>query len=307
MIDYLWGFFVPLGAIVVLIFLLNQLQYRTDLGISKEAGDIKNKQDTADENTDDIGQLRHGLVADAIHAYRKHRESDEQVRAKRDQINVNISVFTAVFAFAAAGAAIYSAWIFSGQLKEMRVASVDVQRAFVAVTELAIKRGNPNRFMNGVPESRFWMLTPQVENSGTTPTRNLRWIVAPGFTFATEEDIPKVAADVEAQTPDLNRAWNYGVLGPRAHMSLDYAGNASGLLDTAASGLAVGIVKMLFQGVLRYNDIFADTDEHVTKFCYWIRVDFSNSEKTAVGDPYARQCGGYTNCTDNECRRSDHR
>lgn len=58
---------------------------------------------------------------------------------------------------------------------------------------------------------------------------------------------------------------------------------------------------MLFQGVIRYNDIFPNTEEHVTKFCYWIRADLSGVDQKSVGEPYATQCGGHTNCADHEC------
>jgi hypothetical protein len=289
---------------IVLIFLLTLILSAVEGDKYKDNRDsTRQNDDSSHKRYDTENQAIVSTIANAIHTYRRDRRADEHDRAKREKATIVVLAVTAIFALFAAGAAIYSAIIFTGQLNEMRVSSAVVQRAFITVTELSIKRGNANRFLNGTPESRFWMLTPQIENSGTTPTRNLRWIVAPGFTFASEEEIPNAAADVEAQTPNLDQAWNYGILGPRSRMSLDFAGNASGLLDTAAADLAPGIVKMLFQGVIRYNDIFADIDEHITKFCYWIRVDFSNAERTSVGDPYARQCGGHTNCADDECKK----
>jgi hypothetical protein len=298
---YIYEFFLPLAGIAVVIFLLNLLQYGIDSAPLTDTHDPDELHQATAKRDTGIDRRPDRAVADAIDTYRRAHETDDRERAKRERITIIVLIMTAIFAFAAAVAAGISAWIFQGQLREMQTANTVVQRAFITVKKLNIQRGSINRFINGVPESRFWMLSPEVENSGATPTQNLRWIVAPGFTFANRENLSRAAADVEKQTPNLTEAWNYGILGPHATMSLDYGGNASGILDTEIVKLAEGPLKMLFQGVIRYNDIFPNTQEHVTKFCYWIRAEIGGADPNSVGEPHGTQCGGNTNCADHEC------
>jgi hypothetical protein len=60
--------------------------------------------------------------------------------------------------------------------------------------------------------------------------------------------------------------------------------------------------KIMWQGVIRYHDIFPETPEHLTKFCYFVRADRADDKgKRRIGTPYWSQCGGHTNCADDEC------
>jgi hypothetical protein len=227
---------------------------------------------------------------------------------------------TAIFAFFAAGAAIASAWIFQGQLTEMQTAGVDARvfsqaqlRAYITVTGLEIKRGDPNRNVGGTLESKFWMARPGIENSGSTPTRNLQWIMGPSFTFVSIDKIPEIMPQVD-KSQTAASGWTFGTIGPRSRMNLDYPANATGFTDQPFTQIAHGEARMLFTGIIRYNDIFPNTNEHLTKFCYFIRADILDTAKLApgtplelsdLGQPYGRQCGGHTHCADEECDAAD--
>jgi hypothetical protein len=58
-----------------------------------------------------------------------------------------------------------------------RIFSQAQLRAYITVTRLEIERGDPNHNVGGTLEAKFWMARPSIENSGSTPTRNLRWIM----------------------------------------------------------------------------------------------------------------------------------
>jgi hypothetical protein len=227
---------------------------------------------------------------------------------------------TAIFAFITAIAAITSAWIFEGQLTEMQRTSADVRifsqaqlRAYITVTGLEIERGDPNRNVGGTLQSKFWLARPGIENSGSTPTRNLRWIMGPSFTFVSIDEIPGIVPQVDKKQTAAS-GWTFGTIGPRSRMNLDYPANATGFGDQPFLQIAHGEARLLFTGIIRYNDIFPNTNEHLTKFCYFIRADILDAAKLAsgaplelsdLGHPYGRQCGARTNCTDEECDAID--
>jgi hypothetical protein len=78
----------------------------------------------ANKHESNVNEADRSPVADAIHSYRRRRETHERERAKRERVTIVVLVFTAVFAFLAAIAAGVSALIFSGQLGEMHQTSV---------------------------------------------------------------------------------------------------------------------------------------------------------------------------------------
>lgn len=186
-----------------------------------------------------------------------------------------------------------------------RESFASVQRAFITVTDVSVGRGNSNRYPGGIPQSKFWMILPVIENSGNTPTEHLRWMTALSVTVGPEQDPDRLAVDIEKNSSADPSPWNYGVLGPKAKMTLDYGGNRVFLNERIIPSLPeldIKKGKIMWQGVIRYNDIFPDTPEHLTKFCYFVRADRAGP-KGRIGAPYLIQCGGHTNCADAECKR----
>lgn len=184
-----------------------------------------------------------------------------------------------------------------------RESFASVQRAFITVTDVSIGRGNPDRYPGGIAQSKFWMILPVIENSGNTPTDHLRWMTAPSVTVGPEQDPDKLAVDIEKNASGDSSPWNYGILGAKAKMTLDYGGNRVFVHERLISNLPDFTKgKIMWQGVIRYHDIFPGTPEHLTKFCYFVRTDRAGP-KGRIGAPYLTQCGGHTNCADDECKR----
>jgi hypothetical protein len=126
MMSHLIGFFLPLAGLALRIFLLSLLtQYSIYGNIGKQSGNAEAQDPAADEQEGDINQIRRDPIADAIHAYRRSRRTDEGDRAQRERVTIVVLGVTAIFALLAAAAASYSAWIFLGQLGEMHQASID--------------------------------------------------------------------------------------------------------------------------------------------------------------------------------------
>lgn len=183
-------FFVTLAGTAILIFLLSLLQHGIEGDVSKDAGNAGEEQRASNEQDRNINETGHGLVADAIHTYRRGRETDEYARAKRERVTIIALVATAVFALFAAGAAGISAWFFYGQLGEMHQASLDTAalartardteerqlRAYISIESAAVLL--TGRALQG---------TVDIRNSGRTPaydlTTRVRMQTAPAGEF----------------------------------------------------------------------------------------------------------------------------
>lgn len=102
------------------------MQYGIEGAASDKSRNAEEEHHDPNKEDGNINQARSDSVSDAIHTYRRSRESDERERAKRERVTIVALVTTAAFAFLAAVAAIVSAVIFSGQLGEMHQASIDL-------------------------------------------------------------------------------------------------------------------------------------------------------------------------------------
>ena len=118
----MYEFLLGLAVVAVFIFLLNMLQHGISTAISAH---VDAQRDTADGSAS---------VAAAIHAYRHLRQDEDRHRATREWVTIIVLAVTAVFASLAAGAAGVSAWIFSGQLGEMRASEERQLRAYLSIT-----------------------------------------------------------------------------------------------------------------------------------------------------------------------------
>jgi len=169
-------FFLCLAVLAVLIWLLSLMSSVMSEDDPEDAANGTDKCRPTEESQH-YTRRQHGVTAvtNAIHAYRRSRHSQERRRAKREKKTIVVLIATAIFAFIAAIAAIASAWIFEGQLTEMQRAGADARifsqaqlRAYITVTGLEIERGDPNRNIGGMLESKFWMARPEIENSGSS-------------------------------------------------------------------------------------------------------------------------------------------
>jgi hypothetical protein len=127
-----YGLFLPLSGVAILIFLLSMLQHGISSKIPDDASDARDQSDASNEQPKDINEAGSTPVANAIHSYGRRRDAHESSRAERERVTIIVLTFTAIFAFLAAGAALVSAWFFSGQLNEMHEASVDAKQSLIA-------------------------------------------------------------------------------------------------------------------------------------------------------------------------------
>lgn len=125
-------FFISLVGVAIIIFLLSLLQYGIDQGIPYGARHANKESNSTDESKKNISESYGSLVADAIHTYRRGRHTDERERAKRERATIVVLFLTAIFAAAAAIAAGISAWVFGGQLGEMRKETIAANRAWIS-------------------------------------------------------------------------------------------------------------------------------------------------------------------------------
>ena len=182
-------FLTLLAGTAILIFLLSLLQYGIEADISKDASNAGEDQQSPSKQDKNINETGHGPVADAIHAYRRGRETDEQARAKRERVTIIALVAAAVFALFAAVAAGISAWFLYGQLGEMHQASIDTGnlvktardterrqlRAYIGIPDGRLRCASCDKIRWGIlkypakgyKNSDMMLLT--IQNSGKTP------------------------------------------------------------------------------------------------------------------------------------------
>jgi hypothetical protein len=181
---------------------------------------------------------------------------------------------------------------------------VTVQRAFVTISEFRVEMrdglapsppGQP-----GVP-TKYWTFIPVMKNSGTTPTKNLRYLPIGmcnitifqgqgGFSVG-----PRTIMQCDPEVNPIDPADHKGQisrypLGPQAQAPLGSIAFDPTYIDKMrTTGL-----RAYSLGIVQYNDFFENTPPHVTKYCFEIAVDFE-------GKPSYGLCAHW-NCVDEECK-----
>jgi hypothetical protein len=322
-LSYLLGFWLPLAGLAVLVFLLNQLQYRADNKISKKTRDSKDKQNATDENGENIDKPSRNLVADAIHTYREHRDAQESYRAKRERLNINVLIVTAIFAVVAAIAAGVSAWIFSGQLDETRAESHLSERAFLNVEQLKVDKVGVFAPDKLIPEEDIdWQFSPIFENSGKTPAVNIRVaavtpITAPSFYGVDQIEMvpgthnmnPISNRDFKRNAPDdpdIMFSWPADKIQPFLVRSFAYLGPNKAIIPPPAVFHVFRVRQFqmwpwwFYFGSIHYDDFFGDP--HISKFCF--QVDPAAMD--GLGKPAywvsITPCAHW-NCMDDSCKK----
>jgi hypothetical protein len=167
-----------------------------------------------------------------------------------------------------------------------------VQRAFVFPSTTSMVRiGNPQ-----TKEVEALRIAQLMENSGTTPTRNMtihiNYKVFPGGAPANYafpdiwSSIPHIAVPV--------------MIGPKAAIR-------TGQFDIPASDAAQiwqGKSILYFWGWARYHDVFPNTPEHIMKFCYDVNGFLGNPLSNNPTEPVEMPTNNCErgNCYDEECK-----
>lgn len=169
------------------------------------------------------------------------------------------------------------------------------QRAYVYVTfsQVIVKDGDTKRVLG-------WNFTPVWNNSGPTPTRNMRNHIS-----------LKVFDGAIPDTWDFPDRWGKEVkiedrknvllpLGPRSSLN----GQTLFVNIDDIREIVAGKKALYIWGWAKYNDVFPNTTDHVTRFANRIVIggDPTNPEKTSVSYPLH----GKNNCSDEECEREGY-
>jgi hypothetical protein len=191
-----------------------------------------------------------------------------------------------------------------------REAFTAVQRAFVTVRDVKIEN-----VLGPDGKTAFWSLTPIIQNSGNTPTKNLNFMIMQTipiggiFTFGPNKgDKPTFHATgeicQEPGDPDEHLSLmpkpgvGHAPLGPHVELPV-----------SVIPGLNIGINLLraiaakqelyYISGVFHYDDIFPGSPPHETKFCYQL---IAVTPVNGGIRPEYRLCQHW-NCADDECVR----
>lgn len=141
-------------------------------------------------------------------------------------------------------------------------------------------------------KQREWQLTPVIENTGNTPTENLRYISSMGI--CVNGTPPKEATDRQL---DWRRKTDGGfirnIIGPKSNIATQFLNITNSTFNCPWTGDAVGLVK--------YSDIFGNP--HLLEFCTLIRLPNIDFQSYPTGQTIRIQgfACPYHNCSDNEC------
>lgn len=163
---------------------------------------------------------------------------------------------------------------------------VSVQRAFVFMKNIEVGRA----VINGIVE---WRFSPRWQNSGTTPTKELRLHVN---WWSQPTPLPK-----GYDFPDIGEHTDKPVvLGPNA----ETLSGPFHIPTTALVGVQQGTHHVYLWGRAVYRDVFANTPRHITKFCSKITGILGNLESMTETITFQFTSHDEYNCADEDCEEN---
>jgi hypothetical protein len=168
-----------------------------------------------------------------------------------------------------------------GKIKESYAA---VQRPFVTARDIVIDQ-------NMMPG--YWMFGVRFENSGNTPTSEMEFVSLGNV-------IPPNDPEEMFRNPPPWVSKFPALIGPKAQDKP--VGSQSGLPIKTLEELAKSRGSYYIRGVVHYRDLFKDSAEHVTKFCFAV-IPYMDNFVLKSG---TQRCL-YWNCADNECKKDNER
>jgi hypothetical protein len=192
------------------------------------------------------------------------------------------TVFTAVIMIASICSAIFA----QRSAQAAHESYISTQRAFITVNELSIV---PEYSVNDPTNFMGWTFAPVIENSGSTPTKFLKLVVR------AQPQGP--ASDPESLYPSGTKIRM--LVGPKSKVTVP-ATPDSGLWIPNGSILwaAKGQTTVYVFGAIHYDDVFENTPEHITDYCFQIEAKGDGSPSTKIS---YRFCPRW-NCADDECK-----
>jgi hypothetical protein len=178
------------------------------------------------------------------------------------------------------------------QTKELAQTSQDalvsVQRAFVSATPVITELKQPNGSSDGVSLDISW------QNSGSTPTKFLQITDQSSYdsNFSGDPETSKNSPLVKKAKIFISPKGSYN-----SHLVIIPQFQLENVLKKQTI--------YFFWGTASYRDVFNGTEEHITKYCYYIDpfyVEYLGSSPPKASYRYeSRQCEK-GNCIDDECK-----
>jgi hypothetical protein len=166
-----------------------------------------------------------------------------------------------------------------------REAFTAVQRPFIIATDLDAVQGQPP----------YWTFRTILENTGSTPTKNLTVTSSVSFSVPILPDSPTDPAELSPQTTEPYPTVSDYFLGPHGKATVD----AITLISKTLEDMADQRADFFVYGIARYNDEFAETQERSTKFCFVARP-FKGPNGLSL---HNRSLCHHWNCGDEDCER----
>jgi hypothetical protein len=139
---------------------------------------------------------------------------------------------------------------------------------------------------------RRWLMSPLIENTGNTPTRNLRYKIAIGL--CSGDDPTKDSLDKRLQWRGApESAFVRNIIGPKTEIAGSNIIIANNTFNCRWDANAIGLVK--------FRDFFNYL--HLVEFCTLIHLPPVDFQNYPIGQPIKAQgqACAYHNCTDEEC------
>jgi hypothetical protein len=236
-------------------------------------------------------------IEEQAEANRKRYEIYEKSTVER-----NLTVYTgwlAITTVALAVVAAVQAGLFLWQLGLMREGITDAKEAAIASKGTADSLLASNRafvyvhrqMYGEIPGPRYW-IGPEWGNSGNTPTKEMRTHVrCELLDFLLSDDF-----DFDYPTTEIHAAF----LGPRTTI-MGARLPIEGLTQAELIAIQNKTKFLYLMGWVRYHDIFANTPEHMTRFCYQVDVAGDvQGQFSVLFNPHPRN-----NCADEGCKESE--
>ena len=282
--------------------------------------DSEGQKDAAEESTRGNGEGTLSSLASAIRSLAAdYRSNQAQQRAHdRRVLWWTIAGAAAIFVYTLITLGLYISTVIHNGISNKisrraneinRQSFVAVQRAFVNVVDLKVEHGpglTPGEPGSRGVEAMYWTFTPLIENSGNTQTRRLEvstmaWCPPVGVGIELRP-LQGMVCEVTPIAPgDPQHFYEIGgaktihsILGPHARREFGGAGVTENFVEASANG---GTLRWYVFGVIHYEDIFPQTQPHITKYCYQI-----GATKSVTGEirPVPGFCDHW-NCADDEC------
>jgi hypothetical protein len=166
-----------------------------------------------------------------------------------------------------------------------REAFTAVQRPFVVATALEAVQDLP----------AYWTFRTVLENTGSTPTKNMTVTSSVSFSVPILPDSPADPSELRSQPTEAYPTTADFFMGPHGKVTVD----AVSLITKTLEVMAEQRTDFFVYGIARYSDQFSETSERSTKFCFAVRPYKGPSGLSLAN----RAPCHHWNCGDEDCQR----